>query len=460
MRDFDDFFAERLEEEASFPKRSKNWKQLSKNLDAFDAGMAQSPSSALRWWQASTVIAILSAGMLLWKNLESRRENQTLRNTIANLQQAIKPSGEITPYHSPAPPASNATLTPPVVSDLVQPPSSFSAQTCITPKIAASPAHFESKSLPDNASGSEAALPAPANTPAEPTATQLPPTIPADAAIVQIEQPASLTDSTRMFAQSGQTSTDSSTTAVATADTTVLDHPAADTVATAIAKNTTVHPFHTQKDKFRIGAQATLGMIMPAQPGVKALRGQGFNFEARLFGSLWATAGIDWLQHEVSTTEFIPKFHPRHDTIPRPPGHGGGGGPHHPPKLILVESTPRQQHLSLGLRYELPVAFWVKPSLRLSHTWVRVSPTLVTYKFEDNDPGWPGGPGGAPPRHEYTAEKFDARWHQNQWRLGLGLEKSITDWTFVVSADYSRDFSVNTPSFDALYLRAGAQYRF
>jgi hypothetical protein len=90
------------------------------------------------------------------------------------------------------------------------------------------------------------------------------------------------------------------------------------------------------------------------------------------------------------------------------------------------------------------------------HDWIRVSPTLVTYKFEEDDPG------PNPHNHPavYTAEKFGAQWLNNQWRFGLGLEKEIPNWTFSLWADYSKDFSAATPSFDVLYLRAGAQFRF
>jgi hypothetical protein len=38
MRDFDDFFSQKLNEESSFPHRAKMWKQVSKRMDAFDAG--------------------------------------------------------------------------------------------------------------------------------------------------------------------------------------------------------------------------------------------------------------------------------------------------------------------------------------------------------------------------------------------------------------------------------------
>jgi hypothetical protein len=72
------------------------------------------------------------------------------------------------------------------------------------------------------------------------------------------------------------------------------------------------------------------------------------------------------------------------------------------------------------------------------------------------------GPGPNPHDHdpEYAVETFKSQWLSNQWKFGVGLEKDIPNWTFGLWADYSKDFSTATPGFDALYLRAGAQFRF
>ncbi|MBL7808716.1 MAG: hypothetical protein JNN28_12925, partial [Saprospiraceae bacterium] len=69
-------------------------------------------------------------------------------------------------------------------------------------------------------------------------------------------------------------------------------------------------------------------------------------------------------------------------------------------------------------------------------------------------------PNPHPEEDRYTAEKFPGKWLSNRWRMGLGLEKELPNWTFGLWTDYSRDFSAATPSFNALYLRASAQYRF
>ena len=67
MSDLDDFFAKRLDEEATFPNRGKNWKQISKRLDAFDSGTVQGNPRGLRGWQVATLVAVAAAGFLLWK---------------------------------------------------------------------------------------------------------------------------------------------------------------------------------------------------------------------------------------------------------------------------------------------------------------------------------------------------------------------------------------------------------
>jgi hypothetical protein len=125
--------------------------------------------------------------------------------------------------------------------------------------------------------------------------------------------------------------------------------------------------------------------------------------------------------------------------------------------LTKVESTQRQQHFSLGVRYALPVRFWLQPSVRIAHTWTRVSPELVSFRFEHPDPGGPGGPPPFPPK--YKVQKSDVELLSNTWRLGIGLEHETPRWVAGLWADYSKNFSGSDPSFDMLLMRAGIQYR-
>ena len=103
----------------------------------------------------------------------------------------------------------------------------------------------------------------------------------------------------------------------------------------------------------------------------------------------------------------------------------------------------------------------MRPALRVAHTWVHVTPCLVSFRFEEP----PHGGGGGPPwpgNHdsEYIAKKFGGQTISNIWRIGAGLEHELPHWTFGLWADYSKDFAATASTFDALMLRAGGQYKF
>lgn len=127
-------------------------------------------------------------------------------------------------------------------------------------------------------------------------------------------------------------------------------------------------------------------------------------------------------------------------------------------ELVQVEGTQRQRQLSLGLRYALPVRFWVRPTLQVAHTWVNIAPQLLSFKFEEQHPGGPGGPGGNHgPR--YFVEKTDAQNLANVWRAGIGLERETSRWNFSIGADYVKDFASSDAMFNAVVVKAGLQYK-
>ncbi len=479
MSDLDDFFAKRLDEEASFPNRGKNWKQMSQRLDAFDSGAVQGNPQGLRGWQLATLVAVAAAGFLLWKTMTLQHDNKVLRQELAAIQaEQIVLKDQLAAVEKRAAVVSAQEA----INEHDQNIQSTATQAGTDSK-AANPTINTEKSLNKKTPDKPASL---AGVQAEKlpeypskdfTEKQSYPTVIEEKS--KLPEAADLTENKTSApdtaaAQSSKIAQitpalDSLKNAPPKADSLlVVEEKPQDSITTVSSVVQEIKPVHTAKKRFRIGTQATIGFVQPKQKGVSALRGQGITVETKIFRSLWLTASVDWLHHEICTEEFVPKFYPHHDSLPKPHdngsgggGGGGGGGWQHPAKLVLVESAPRQQHFGLGLRYELPVHFWVRPSLRVAHDWVHVSPTLITYKFEEDDPGGPS-PGPDPHDHdaEYTAEKFDAQWLNDQWRFGLGLEKDIPNWTFGLWADYSKDFSAATPSFDALYLRAGAQYRF
>lgn len=452
MSDLDDIFAKRLDEEGSFPNRRKNWKQMTKRLDAFDSGTVRGNRGGLRLWQAATWIALGIAGFLLWKNGDMQKENKALHQEVAHLQtersslqgqlagvgmsaQTMEPWDAANHlWKSQAAKGSNPVKNQALFApgtDLDR--NSFLRQP--EPQALDSAKQSNSKDLLTSELANQPEL--------------------LKSATMPTEAP-DLSDSSSVAAvelRSTEIPSDTLHRTTEEKDAPLVEASAKkDTIASLVGPSTPqpIKPNTVSENRFRIGAQATLGLAQPRTVGVSAIRGQGILAEARILRSIWVAASAEWLHHEVATKELVRRFHPPRDSFPKPP-ETGGPLPPPPPKLVLVESTPRYMVLGLGVRYELPIQGWLRPSVRIAHEWKRISPTLVTYKFEKT-------PNGPAPRHEYTAEKYKTQWLSNQWRFGIGLEKDLQNWTFGLWADYSKDFSVATPSFDALYLRAGMQY--
>lgn len=500
MSDFDDLFKNRLDEEASFPNRNKNWKQLSKRLEAFETGKTQVGKGHLRFWQLATGLSIAVAVLLVWKYQETTQENQTLRKERDLLQQEVlkqSPIAAAATENAKTPVVKNTTNSEDThqASAIAANPSPSSETFALPKKQALQPAVLSDKHL----STANEPKPTPGATPfkdlSSNSATQDPKGVTdketantstvsnaehqktgtgtaeekaAENPIAQAQEPAQQGQDSQLPPQAVGKDTLAASVAktempLAPVDSTAVAEKA-DTTQEVVAQapasapaNKEIKPHHEHKMRFRAGIQGSVGWVQPKQKGVSALSGQGISFEARVLPGLWATTSVDWMQHEINTEEFVPKFHPHHDSLPQPPHQSNPGGPQqHPDKLVQVQSNPREQHYSLGLRYTLPLHFWVKPTVMVSHEWVHISPNLVTYQFEEDDPGMPQHHD----EEKYTAEKFPAQWLSKQWHLGAGLEKEVSSWTFSAWAEYSKSFASTTPSYDALYLRLKAQYMF
>jgi hypothetical protein len=216
----------------------------------------------------------------------------------------------------------------------------------------------------------------------------------------------------------------------------------------AVALPKSIEPARSPS-RFQAGVQILAGLPQPQEKGISLLMGQGITAEYNLWKNLWATASADWLRFDISTEKYRPKFHPKHE--PSPPEYIGP--PQFKEKLVKVESAQRQQQFGLGLRYAFPTRFWVRPSVRISHSWTRVSPEILTLKYQKH-----GGGGWPPPR--YKVQKSDAQIVDNTWRFGAGLERVTPNWVFGIWADYSKSLTANDPSFDMLLFRGGVLYRF
>ena len=91
MKDFDDHIADQLDQEGQFPNRSRNWRHLSKRLDAVDLG-GLNARPRLRLWQAVAAVAAVSSGLLLCVVFGQKQENAALRKEIAQLRETYLPT--------------------------------------------------------------------------------------------------------------------------------------------------------------------------------------------------------------------------------------------------------------------------------------------------------------------------------------------------------------------------------
>lgn len=490
MNDFDQFFRDRLGGERSFPRREKNWRQMSRRLDAFQAGARGGPGGRrLRFWQAAGVVAVAVSSWLFWQNRALRTENEALREQVAALQ--TPPTTAPVPnagLESFAPqPAAPAAETSAAGQNLLRKQADFSATTDITlPKSAgrrdltASTKSFsaEKTALPEDSPAEKTVLPgaaAPGAAPSSPGSANKsaqpnePPAVPSPAvpSAVLADKAPQPSDISPVPTPDGLPAVlaDSAAATASRIDSLqgpVAPRPAPDSAAVAPQPDTTtatpapatIHPV-PRPARFRVGVQASIGWPVPGEKGISLLTGQGLTAEVRLWRTLWAGISADWLRFEISADRNPPRFH-----LPETPFFDPfGGPPGHDYELTRVECSHRQQRYALGLRYALPLRGWLRPSLRVAHVWAQSPPAFVSYRFEDLDQHGGGGPHGNHPP-EYFTQRSENQWFSNVWRFGAGLDVETKRWTFGLSADYDKSMASSDPLFDALLLRAGAAYKF
>lgn len=463
MSDFDNFFAKKLGEERDFPRREKNWRALSNRLDAFDAGL-QHPSNNLlrhmRYWQAAAACAVVAAGLLGWKVTAVHRENDMLRQELVSLQgknRTLRPQAEaVSPAaYNPLDINGTSERTPLRGSD-AQPqnkmhkPGSF--KTAVDNTNINKPASLKHEQA--NISGIHLSEEIIAGQPAS------------GSNIYTLQTPGATLDSMTNKGQSGQAKAasmalpvlparrifDVSPSSVSGQEKAVILLPLSQPSGASAAM---IKPAPLAS-RIRAGIQAVAGSPLPKDDGVSWLRGHGITGEYNIWRGFWATSSVDWLKYDVSTQQFLPKYH-THNKSPDPPHHTGGGNP--PKKLVQVESSERRQEYGIGLRYAFPWRFWVRPSVSIQHTWIHTSPHIISFKFEKPPHG--GGPHGNPdPDAEYVVRNTQAQNFGNVWRFGAGLEHETKYWVFSLKADYSNNFAASDLTFDALMLKGGIQYKF
>lgn len=454
MSDFDKFFADKLGEEGQFPRKEKNWRMLSKRLDAVDLGSEINRKGIrrqLRYWQAAAACLILTASALAWTLKQSCVENARLNETIAALdatrqaqereiaQWKTRPvrEGDVAPA-TPVPDERTAT-------HFDRPGTTSDKQT--KAGILA-PYHAKNKQknaqVPDNQS--PGALP-------ETAVDAL-----KDVNIARVPDPQNPVDApgndpapseAPLATQDSASGLHYPTLPVLTSPALALKAPDTMTLGAPALIQPAPNPA-----RFKVGITASAGIPLPKEKGASLLVGQGIVAEFNLWRNLWLSASADWVHFDVSTSKYVPKYHHHHGHH-QPPG---GGSPNE--ELVSVKSTQRQQQYALGLRYNVPIKTWLRPAFRLAYSMTHVSPENITYRYEKK--GWPSGPGqpGNPPKPKYFVESTESQWIDNTWRFGVGLEHETRNWSFGAWADYSKNFVSTDETFDALFLRAGLLYKF
>lgn len=489
MKDFDEAFRDRLQEgdeTRRFPHGDRNWRQLSRRLDAFDAGLEGGHHGMRRlWiWKAAAAIALLIAGLAGWHNHALRNENSALRETTAQAVDSLKraqqaPVATLPENTSSAPGANTMPGSGQPTKegafhkqqDIAEQPAYWKGAD--DQPLAPNDTYVQEKKKSRGAAETEAgkqwaeadraakiAAARKAYTrenPTEPLPTKTPE--PLDQQIAQLR--ARLDSLQQLAGVSIKDSASLTTTpkeAVAALDllpstlhpipadsSTALNHPPS--VNTPLP---TIHPLQ-KPVRFRVGAQAVAGLVSPEEPGVSPLIGQGITAEVRVFHRLWVSASVDWLRYDVNASTYPDRFNLPYVMPP----HSGGPGPHDDYELIKVESNQRQQRYALGLRYALLSRGWVRPSVRVAHVWAQTAPAYVIYHFQE-DQHWPGGN----PHTEIKTEQSERQQFANIWRFGAGLEHETRRWSFGLWADYDKSFDGSKPLFDALTARASVAYQF
>ncbi len=405
MNEFDRYFNEKLNEEVQFPNRERNWMDMSRRLDALETG-AGFMKSRLGPWKAVSALAIVFAGMFAWQNYSLRSECSNMKKQIAGLQSSVAGIGRLADSVEELKATQEKTLL--AVSqhaneEYSNPPAVHYYQPV------AMPAEVTSMLAVSN-SGADTVQRRSGNVPV----------------MENFDHLAKI--------RSGELQSGIRVKAALTP---------------SIPERT---PGRTNY-RYRLGISAVAGKMMPDVEGISLIKGQGVSAEYKLWRNYWLGVTADWMTHSLDAPTYPGTLKkPEGDTIPGPVWGWGWSWHHY--KLIGVESTQQTRHYSVGIRYEIPTRWLLKPSVRLSYSWIKAAPATVTYTyFKRNHYPY------SDPIEYYAVVKTNPGLMGEQWRLGFGLERDMPRWSFGLMAEYSRKSQVSSTGIGALFLRGGISYK-
>ena len=406
MKEFDHYFSERLNEEVQFPNREKNWMEMSRRLDALETG-AGLMRSRLGPWKAVSALAVLCAGMFAWQNYRLQSECGNMKAQIASLQTSVAGIARIAEAMDSLKNTQEKTLL--AVSQYA---GADSRQTNPVP-------YYYAPAGPGAQQISVPAVSGPQeNLTQAPTGSNPP-----------VNNFDHLAKKRSTEIRSGKRE-----------------------VAAVLPAFSQTGPGRASY-RYRLGLSAVVGKMMPDVNGISFVRGQGITAEYKLWKNYWVGATAEWLTHDLDATSYPGSLkQPEGDTIPGP--IWGWGWSWHHYRLIGVESTQQTRHYSVGVRYEIPTRWLLKPSVRLSYSWIKAAPSTVTYTyFKRNHFPY------SDPTEYYAVVKTNPGLLGEQWRLGFGLERDMPRWSFGLMAEYSRKNQISSTGMGALFLRGGISYK-
>ncbi|MFM7155884.1 MAG: hypothetical protein ACKOZV_17330 [Bacteroidota bacterium] len=406
MKEFDRYFSEKLNEEVQFPNREKNWMEMSRRLDALETG-AGLMKSRLGPWKAVSALAVLFAGIFAWQNHRLQSECDNMKEQIAGLQTSVAGISRI--------------------ADSIEDLKNTQEKTLL-----AVAQHAEAESRHTH-----------------PATYYYPP---AALAISQTPVP---------VMQEPEENT-AKPVPVGIPETNNFDHLAkirSGNIRSDAKEHIEAFPALPQPVpgratyRYRIGLSAVAGKVMPEVTGISMIRGQGVTAEYKLWRNYWVGATAEWLTYDLNAPSYPGTLkQPEGDTIPGP--IWGWGWSWHHYRLIGVESTQQTRQYSLGVRYEIPTRWLLKPSVRLSYSWIRAEPSTVTYTyFKRNHYPY------SDPTEYFAVVKTNPGVLGEQWRLGFGLERDMPRWSFGLMAEYSRKSQIASTGLGAIFLKGGISYK-
>ncbi len=371
MRDFSKYLAERLGEEGSFSGREANWRALHYRLEA-----AAARRTALYWQTASGVLLLLLAA-LSWQVFVFYKENRRLTAQLSAAETTL----------------SAAALR---ADSLTQALLLRAPQTTIALQRAA-PRWSQTNTAESAPSASLLPPPLPLATPEEGAIRADTPGEEAPVPVSTPEPLSRLAPSVKML-------------------------PLRSFVHISPAPQWLAPLSRHRESRLWVGLQGNIGVSAP-RPGISLLQGAGLGAEYRLLGQLWLTGSAEWVSYDVRHTQYLPSAFYRE----KPPQAYKIvlGKPPVPYPLHDVVGNQRLHFLSAGLRYRVPLRFWLRPSVHAACTWGQVAPAIYNYTFVDTLPG-------SPPKKVIvltSTQSTSAYAVPGLWRFGVALERETEWWT-------------------------------